>query len=298
MVGTVSTLTDRDIAVEGGPLRVAVWEPEIPATRTILAIHGITASSRAWLDLAEALPEVRIVAPDLRGRGRSNRLPPPYGLRRHAEDLLRVLDALGLATVPVVAHSMGAFVAVLLADAAPQRVESLMLVDGGFPLVLPEGTSVEDGPRKLLGPAFDRLGMIFPTRESYREFWRGHPAFSSPLGRNVETYVDYDLTEVPGGFSPSANPDAVGTDALEQFGGDEYLRALRGLRMPVTVLRAPRGLLDQPGGLYPEGRLNGFSELVPALDLVEVEGVNHYTIVMSGAGAHRIAAALTAQSRH
>ncbi|WP_286278211.1 alpha/beta hydrolase [Naasia aerilata] len=294
----MSTLTDVDVPVQGGALRVAVWEPEGTATATVLAIHGITATSRAWADLAEALPDVRIVAPDLRGRGRSNTLPPPYGLVQHAGDLVRVLDALHLPAVPVVAHSMGAFVAVLLAHAAPDRVESLLLVDGGFPLILPEGVSMEDGPAKLLGPAFDRLGRIFPSRESYREFWQGHPAFPHPLGRNVEAYVDYDLDPVPGGFSPSANADAVGTDALQQFGDERYLAALRGLRMPVTVLRAPRGLLDQPGGLYAAGRLNGFVDLVPSLRLIEVPDVNHYTIVMSAAGARDIAAALTAQSPH
>jgi lipase len=291
MVGSVSSITERDVPVAGGRLRVAVWEPEGPTEATVLAIHGITASSRAWPHLAAALPGVRLLAPDLRGRGRSAALPPPYGLAAHVADLLRVLDEFGLGSVPVIGHSMGAFVAVLLAAAAPERVESLLLIDGGFPLVLPEGASLDAGPAKLLGPAFDRLGMLFPTRDSYRDFWSRHPAFPLPLGPEIEAYVDYDLAEVPGGFSPSAAQDAVGTDALQLYGGEHYLAALRGLRGPVTVLRAPRGLLDEPGGLYAPERLESFTDLVPALTVIEVQDVNHYTVLMSEPGARSVAAA-------
>ena len=43
----------------------------------VLALHGITANHLAWQLVAEALPDLRIVAPDLRGRGRSGELPGP-----------------------------------------------------------------------------------------------------------------------------------------------------------------------------------------------------------------------------
>ena len=59
-------------------------------------MHGITASHRAWPAVVAALPGVRVVAPDLRGRGRSNSLPGPYGMGAHADDLAAVLDALGV----------------------------------------------------------------------------------------------------------------------------------------------------------------------------------------------------------
>src|SRR5215212_12048200 len=46
-----------------------------------VAVHGMTASAMAWSVVARALPrEWTLVAPDLRGRGRSADLPGPYGL--------------------------------------------------------------------------------------------------------------------------------------------------------------------------------------------------------------------------
>jgi pimeloyl-ACP methyl ester carboxylesterase len=44
----------------------------------VLAVHGITASSRAWLTVARHLGDrVTVIAPDLRGRGASAGLPGP-----------------------------------------------------------------------------------------------------------------------------------------------------------------------------------------------------------------------------
>ena len=109
-----------DVEVRGGSLRVGIWGTETEAP--VLAVHGITANHLAWQLVAEALPDVRIVAPDLRGRGRSSGLPGPYGMVQHADDLAQLIDQLGLGPVPVVGHSMGGFVAVAVADRHPDLI--------------------------------------------------------------------------------------------------------------------------------------------------------------------------------
>ena len=119
---STSSYRTTEVPVRGGTLHTALWGPEDPAALTILAVHGVTASHKAWPALAEALPEVRIIAPDLRGRRRSNALPAPYGMPSHAEDLAAVLAALSTGPVVVVGHSMGAFVSVVLANLFPERV--------------------------------------------------------------------------------------------------------------------------------------------------------------------------------
>jgi len=85
-----------DVPVEGGFLRVGEWGPVDQVAPTVIAVHGITGSHLAWAWIAEAMPEVRVIAPDLRGRGRSAGLPGPYGMARHAADLEAVIDALDL----------------------------------------------------------------------------------------------------------------------------------------------------------------------------------------------------------
>jgi len=279
--------------VDGGELAYGEWNPAAPGP-AVLAVHGITATHRAWPVLARHLPGTRILAPDLRGRGRSADLPAPYGLRQHARDLAALLDHAGLDRVVVVGHSMGAFVSVRFAAAHPDRVASLVLVDGGVPLAVPEGVSPEDLPRVTLGPALERLSQAFPSREAYRDFWRAHPALGPYWSEAVAGYVDYDLVESDGALRPSPNPEAVAQSARELGGQDGYPDDLAALRMRVDVLRAPRGLLDADP-LYAPGVLDAAVAALPDAALHEVEDVNHYTIVMSDRGAEEVAAVVRTQ---
>ncbi|HYO18179.1 MAG TPA: alpha/beta fold hydrolase, partial [Dermatophilaceae bacterium] len=94
--------------MDGGTLRVGEWGPGDPAAPTVLAVHGITASHLAWAPIARACPTARVIAPDLRGRGRSAGLPGPYGMAHHAADLEAVIESLELPPALLVGHSMGA----------------------------------------------------------------------------------------------------------------------------------------------------------------------------------------------
>lgn len=112
-----------DVPVSGGGVRAGVWDPigaEGPVP-TVPAIHGVTSSHLAWQVLVEQLPGVRVIAPDLRGRGASNAIEGPAGMTAHATDTIAVLDAFELEGVREVGHSMGGFVAVVLAHLHPQR---------------------------------------------------------------------------------------------------------------------------------------------------------------------------------
>ncbi|WP_160007676.1 alpha/beta fold hydrolase [Nocardioides sp. AX2bis] len=285
----------RTVEVDGGPMTVGEWGPEDGTT--VLAVHGITASLAGWSLLAAALPEVRLVAPDLRGRGRSNALPGPYGLDRHAGDLERLLDGLGLDRVAVVGHSMGAFVGVRLAGRVPDRVSALVLVDGG--LALPPMPAPAPGarPEDVLGPAAQRLTMTFADRAAYHDFWRAHPAFAGAWGPAVEAYVDHDLEGEEPYLTPSTRVEALATDIQQLAGGPAHeagWTALRERGTPVTFLRAPRGLMDEPGGLYPPDAAAGVADSVPQLRAVEVDDVNHYTVLLGERGADAVATATRA----
>lgn len=272
--------------VRGGELHGYRFGPDDDGAPTILAIHGVTASSRAFLEVAGQLSGYRILAPDLRGRARSRELPPPYGLRQHAEDLATLMETYDMRSPVVVGHSMGAFAAVALADIAD--VSGLVLVDGGFPLVLPDGMALPELLQAALGPALARLDQEFAGIEDYLAFWREHPAMTELWGPAVEDYLRYDLVGEPPRLRPSARREAVLVDSGDQFGPDWYLDALRGLRMPVSALRAPRGLLNAEP-LYPPGRMEEFRADIPQLAVVEVPDVNHYSIVMAEPGARQVA---------
>jgi lipase len=281
-----------DAPVRGGTLRVGVWDPE-PGDDdrlhppTILAIHGITASHRCWDMLAAALPGYRVIAPDLRGRGRSNALPGPYGMAQHADDVADVLDFLGVPRALVVGHSMGGWVSVMFAHRHAGRVAALLLVDGGIPLWKPEGTTT-DALIAALGPAADRLTMTFPDHEAYQAFWRVHPAFVDGWNDAVTTYIDYDLVGVPPELHSATSLSALSADTPELYGTEPMLEAVAQLPSPTIFLRAPLGFFNDPPGLYSLEWIQKWQRELPALDVRLVEGVNHYTIVFTDLGVSAV----------
>jgi lipase len=282
-----------DAPVRGGLLHAGRWTPEqADASSTVLAVHGVTATHRSWFAVADAAPDLDLLAPDLRGRGGSRTLPGPAGMREHADDLAALLDHVGVEKVVLTGHSMGAFVSVVMADRHPDRVERLLLVDGGLPLEVPAGLSTDEVMQAVLGPAIARLSRVFPTRESYVDFWREHPAFSGTVSPPLADYFDYDLVEVPGGFASGVSIDRVREDTATQLDPDVLLPALERLRAPATLLRAPRGLFDQPEALYLPEVARSWARRLPLLEVVDVDDCNHYTILLDPRPAAAVADAM------
>lgn len=88
---------------------------------------------------------------------------------------------------------------------------------------------------------------------------------------------------------PATRYQAMADDTAELHRGPSLLKALDELAVKTVVLRAPRGLLDEPGGLYGPGYLDAWAQNLPALTVREIPDVNHYTIVMGAAGAAAVA---------
>ncbi len=280
------------VPVDGGDLAVGIWNPDATG-ETIVALHGITASHLAWQLVAERMPGVRIIAPDLRGRGRSNGLPGPYGMDRHADDVAAIIDALGLSLPLVVGHSMGAFVAVQTARRHATRIGGLVLIDGGLPLE--SSVSSPEEALAVLGPAAERLSMTFPSRDAYREFWRAHPAFADDWSPSIEAYIDYDLDGDEPELRPSSSATAMLEDSLWLAGDDDYISDVNAWGGPIPFLRAPRGLMNEPIGLYSRDAVSMWSSRLPGLIATDVDDVNHYTILMGEKGADEVRAVILAE---
>jgi len=274
-----------DVPVEGGVLRTAQWGSAGPV---VLCVHGITANHTEFALFASELGHThRLVAPDLRGRGRSNKIPGPWGMAAHAADLVAVLDHLHLPRADVlVGHSMGGFVATALATSRPELVRALVLVDGGLPFPPADEAATVAG----LQPIKQRLRSTF-TREGYRDWFRLHPAFARNWTPEVEEYADYDLPESPG--RPAADPDMVDADQLDMVRGTAFADALDKPMPPRVFLHASRGFADDPPGLYPQQSIDQYAARWPDLGIRHVPDVNHYTIVLSRRGAGAVAQAVS-----
>lgn len=100
---------------------------------TIVLLHGLYDSSNVWLAVAPLLAKnYRVIAPDRRGAGLSDRPLAGYDYQTLARDVESLIVVLKLRRAVLVAHSAAGDVAVTLAASAPDKVSKLVLVDGGF----------------------------------------------------------------------------------------------------------------------------------------------------------------------
>lgn len=281
-----------EVPVDGGTVHALVWGS---APSTLMCLHGVTASAVSFQALADRLADrFTVVAPDLRGRGRSNALPGPYGMAAHAADVIATLDRLGASSAALLGHSMGGYVAVQTAVRHPDRVERLHLIDGGLPLEVPDGLEPDAVVAAVLGPALERLRRTFASREDYHDFWREHPAFvGEPWTNYLAAYFDADLTGSPPELRSRVSESAVMADGRDQLVNTDLARLVE-LDCPVSLMRAPRNLLDEPTPLFPDEIVEQTrSRLAHLVDRV-VPDVNHYTLLLSPRGADAIAAAVLA----
>jgi lipase len=117
-----------------GPLFTTIFGLKSPVIaqvpRGVLAIHGVDAYGTRYVRLAERLPAVTVVAPDLRGHGRSPK-HGPHTVDQHVRDLSPLLRRMGPRTV-VLGHSYGGLLAWELARASHDQLAGLVLVDPGI----------------------------------------------------------------------------------------------------------------------------------------------------------------------
>ena len=278
------------INVAGGEL--TVFQYGETTAKSMLAIHGITSNHLAWQHFAaHAVNSGYVVyAPDLRGRAASNKLLAPFGMKSHAADMHAVIEQLQLTKPFVIGHSMGGFVAIALNHFYPNAVSRIVLVDGGLPLALPAGMTVEQVLPLVLGPALARLAMKFESTDAYVDYWRAHPAFADGITPEMENYIRHDLVGVAPELMPSTNPDCVNEDSVDLWSSDLINNALIELNQDVALLRAVRGLQNEPTGLYPEVLLDDLAAKYPKVEIITITDTNHYSILMSDAGASAIRA--------
>jgi 3-oxoadipate enol-lactonase len=102
---------------------------EAGAGDPVVFIHGFPFRSTMWGPQLEAAPEGwRFIAPDLRGFGESERGDAPLTMDVFANDVIGLMDHLGIDQAVICGLSMGGYVALSLATRFPRRLRALVLV--------------------------------------------------------------------------------------------------------------------------------------------------------------------------
>ena len=120
-------MEQRSVAVRGIDMAYAEWGGE--HATTVLLAHATGFHGRCWDGVVRELGDgVRVLAPDLRGHGRTSKRGP-YDWREFGADVTAFVEALELTGLVAAGHSMGGHSIVQAAGRQPERFRKLLLVD-------------------------------------------------------------------------------------------------------------------------------------------------------------------------
>lgn len=255
-------------------LHFATWGEPTPDQPPVLMVHGLTVSHMEFAELGPALAAAGhyVIAPDLRGRGQSDKPAHGYSISIHAHDLLTLCDALGARTFNYVGHSLGAIIGLYLGALYPQRVGKLVLIDAGG--------KIPDDTAQAIGASVSRLGVVYPSLDAYMGLMRQLPVVKwNPFW---ERNFQYDAEVHADGTVTSRVPKA----AIEEESMQLYFTRTEALpqvvRAPSLVLRAELGTLAPDRGfVLPAEEAERLRTVIPDCRLIVVPDTNHYTIIES-----------------
>ena len=195
----------------------------------ILCLHGVTGHGQRFRRLAdECLAGRRILAPDLRGHGRSP-WTPPWTAEQHVLDLVELLDAEGLETIDIVGHSFGGLVATHVASAIGEHVGRVVLLDPAIELE-PEH-AYEEAEAARNPPTW---GSVEEAKAARRE--QRTPAGYAGSDQDVD---DHLMQDDDGRYRFRFCPSAAVTAWSEMAGPVVDLREFEGRVHLVTAGQAP-----------------------------------------------------------
>ncbi len=264
---------ERSFLVDGDGVKIMLAEWPGPG-EPVLCVHGLTANLNCFELLAGGLSSAhRVLAMDLRGRGRSGRPATGYSLRHHCADIAAVVQGLGLGQVNLAGHSLGAYIGLAMAAWHPKLVRRLVLLDGGGELSPRQWEKVAAG----ISPSVERLGKVSPSVEAYLE-QLGQTPFFQPWNQTMERYFRYEIEEVPGGVRSVVRPEAIDEERAN-------LAAVRPselhplVKCPVLVVRATKGMLGGDDILLPDDALAAMLAAMPRAASVDLGDANHFSIM-------------------
>jgi lipase len=134
-----------------------------PGAPPLVCLHGVSAHGERFRHLAEErwASSFRVIAPDLRGHGRSG-YDPPWTFATHLDDLVETVDALGVGQADWAGHSFGGRLVLELAAREPERIRRAVLLDPAFDLLPHVAAFVAD---------LERADPVHDSAEAYAAQW-------------------------------------------------------------------------------------------------------------------------------
>jgi pimeloyl-ACP methyl ester carboxylesterase len=192
---------ERKFALPAFDLAALEWG--VGGSHRIIALHGWLDNAGSFELLAPHLEDCHLLALDCAGHGYSGfrSADAGYSIWQDVRDVLAVADQLGWRTFSLLGHSRGAAIATLTAGSFADRIERLILIEGGVPVVGHPAKAPQELAKSIADNA--RLqgrvgGRIFESRDiAIQERCAGFTAVTEEAAMIL---AKRSLRAVPGGY--------------------------------------------------------------------------------------------------
>ncbi len=224
-----------------------IWRAVFGTGEPVVLLHGGLANSNYWGDLVRKLAKTHeVVVIDSRGHGRSDTTDAPYSYRLMADDVLGVMDGLGLKTAAIIGWSDGAIIGLDLAMRRPERVSRLFAYAANY-----DPGGVRDARDVLGSPVF--AAFVRRARAEYAELSPTPGGFDAlragveAMWRREPNYTPDDLRAIR---VKSWIVDGDHDEAIKPEHTKEMAALIPGARLVIEPATSHFGLLQNPPGFY------------------------------------------------
>jgi len=234
----------------------------------------MTANCRCWDRLVPVLTENhRVLGIDLRGRGLSDKPDTGYSLEHHVRDIHALLEDQRLGRVSLMGHSLGAYISVLFAAMFPDKVKTLILLDGGGQMSQNRWDHIE----QVIKPSLERLEQVFPSFDAYTEPLKAAPIFK-PWNEFQDIYFRHDTKQTDTGVRSRINPEHIRNE-ISDIRKKDIAAHYPDISCEVLILKATEGVIGQDDLLLPEKVVEKMLNKIPDSKAVAIQGTNHFSIL-------------------
>ena len=235
----------------------------------ILNLHGWLDNANSFVPIAKELSTVNIYSLDLAGHGYSDHLQKghPYNILIYVQHLIDLIETKKWKNLTIMAHSLGAGIATLLAGTIPDRISNLILIEGIGPLTEPP-----DNLPETLKEATSSYQRGNKTKlRVYQSIEEASELRSKKTGLDIKSsriICERNLKKGPHGFVWRTDPQLLGKSS-NPLTEEQVHYFLKKIECPVYLFLAKKGFIKDFSFL--EKRIKSIKKI----DIFEVEGHHH-----------------------
>jgi len=239
-----------EILIKNSFLKLAAKCWGNPEGIPLLGLHGWLDNAATFDNLAPLLREFRFVSLDLPGHGLSDHRPigSSYHFVDMIVDVFEAINFLGWDRFSLIGHSMGAGIASYLAGTIPEKITSLILIEGLGSIT----QEAEKMPESLLKSSIEWMGLSKKKLPIYPDFETAvkvRLSVGGILESSVRALVARGIKPVKGGFTWNSDP-RLKLKSRHYYSEDQSIAFLKRIKAPVLIIDSEKDKKDLWKELY------------------------------------------------